>query len=206
MPPPAEDHVSSRAPYVISIRHATADRCSRRPVSSSGAACQRGGDPPAAGGPEVDEAREFVTGQTLEMTGADLVVLALPGEGYRQLRIRHAARERRRPAPATECDLVLGPTSRGSPGRRGWRMVQLGPVGARSARVWTMGGLPELDPAAVGERRLRWPVYRRCRAFGLASGIGLAMWLAGCTPIRWPETAGQRRPGGSRAVRGNRWQ
>jgi hypothetical protein len=25
-PPPAEEHVSSRAPYVISIRHATVDR------------------------------------------------------------------------------------------------------------------------------------------------------------------------------------
>jgi hypothetical protein len=91
MPPPAEDHVSSRAPYVISIRHATADRCSRRPVGSSGAACQCGGDPPAAGGPEVDEVLEFVTGQTLEMAGADLVVLALPSEGYRQLTIRYAA-------------------------------------------------------------------------------------------------------------------
>ena len=30
-------------------------------------------------------------GQTLQMTGADLVVLALPGEGHRQLTIRHAA-------------------------------------------------------------------------------------------------------------------
>jgi hypothetical protein len=71
MPLPAEGHVSSRAPYVISIRRATADRCSRRPVGSSGAAGQRGGDLPAAGGPEVDEILEFVTGRTLEMTGAD---------------------------------------------------------------------------------------------------------------------------------------
>ena len=45
---------------------------------------------PLPGGPEVDEVREFVTGQTLQMTGADLVVLALPGEGHRQLTIRHA--------------------------------------------------------------------------------------------------------------------
>lgn len=45
---------------------------------------------PLPGGPEVDEVWEFATGQTLEMTGADLVVLALPGEGHRQLTIRHA--------------------------------------------------------------------------------------------------------------------
>jgi hypothetical protein len=42
-------------------------------------------------GTEVDEVLEFVTGQTLQMTSADLVVLALPGEGHRQLAIRHAA-------------------------------------------------------------------------------------------------------------------
>jgi hypothetical protein len=42
-------------------------------------------------GTEVDEVRESATGQTLEMTGADLVVLALPGECHRQLTIRHAA-------------------------------------------------------------------------------------------------------------------
>jgi hypothetical protein len=42
-------------------------------------------------GTEVDEILEFVTGQTLQMTGTDLVVLALPGEGHRQLTIRHAA-------------------------------------------------------------------------------------------------------------------
>jgi hypothetical protein len=87
--PPAENHVSSRAPYAISIRHATADRCPGGPFGSSGAAGQRGDDSPAADGPEVDEILEFVTGQTLEMTGADLVVL--PGEGHRQLAIRHAA-------------------------------------------------------------------------------------------------------------------
>ena len=45
------------------------------------------------GGTEVDEVLEFVTQQTLEMTGADLVVLALPGEDHRQLTIRHAAGE-----------------------------------------------------------------------------------------------------------------
>src|SRR5215831_56792 len=89
-PPPAKEHVSSRAPYVISIRHATADRCPRRPVSSSGAAGQNGGDPSLPGSTEVDEVLEFVTGQTLEMTGADLVVLALPGEGHRQPTISHA--------------------------------------------------------------------------------------------------------------------
>jgi hypothetical protein len=83
--------VSSRAPYVISIRHATADRCPRRPVSSSGAAGRCGGDPPLPGGTEADKALEFVTRQTLEMTGADLVVLALPGEGHRQLTIRNTA-------------------------------------------------------------------------------------------------------------------
>jgi signal transduction histidine kinase len=43
------------------------------------------------GGTEVDHVLEFVTQQTLEMTGADLVVLALPDEGKRLLRIRHAA-------------------------------------------------------------------------------------------------------------------
>jgi signal transduction histidine kinase len=43
------------------------------------------------GGTGVDQVLEFVTQQTLEMTGADLVVLALPGEGHRLLRIRHAA-------------------------------------------------------------------------------------------------------------------
>ncbi|HXZ76666.1 MAG TPA: GAF domain-containing protein, partial [Streptosporangiaceae bacterium] len=44
------------------------------------------------GGAEVDDVLEFVTGQTLEMTGADLVVLVLPDEGRRQLlTIRHAA-------------------------------------------------------------------------------------------------------------------
>ena len=43
------------------------------------------------GGTEVDEVLEFITQQTLEMTGADLVVLALHDEGHRLLRIRHAA-------------------------------------------------------------------------------------------------------------------
>ena len=84
-------------------------------VGSSGAAGQRGGDPPAADGPEVDEILEFVTGRTLEMTGADLVVLALPGEGHPAADNQTRRRERRRPAPVTECDSVLGPTSRGSP-------------------------------------------------------------------------------------------
>ena len=46
--------MSSRAPYVISIRHATADRCPRRLVGS-GAAGQCGGDPPLPGGTEVDK-------------------------------------------------------------------------------------------------------------------------------------------------------
>jgi signal transduction histidine kinase len=43
------------------------------------------------GGTEAGEVLEFVTGQTLEMTGADLVVLALPDEGRRQLTIKYAA-------------------------------------------------------------------------------------------------------------------
>jgi signal transduction histidine kinase len=43
------------------------------------------------GGTAVGEVLEFVTQQTLEMTGADLVVLALSDEGHRLLRIRHAA-------------------------------------------------------------------------------------------------------------------
>jgi signal transduction histidine kinase len=43
------------------------------------------------GGAEVNEVLEFVTQQTLEMTGADLVVLALPGAGRQQLTIHHAA-------------------------------------------------------------------------------------------------------------------
>ena len=42
------------------------------------------------GGTGVDEVLEFVTQETLEMTGADLVVLALPGGGQ-HLTTRHAA-------------------------------------------------------------------------------------------------------------------
>jgi two-component system, NarL family, sensor histidine kinase DevS len=42
-------------------------------------------------GTEIDEVLEFVTQQTLGMTGADLVVLALPGEDRAQLTINHAA-------------------------------------------------------------------------------------------------------------------
>ena len=45
------------------------------------------------GGAAVDEVLEFVTRQTLEMTGADLVVLALPDPDPGQLTIRHAAGE-----------------------------------------------------------------------------------------------------------------
>lgn len=43
------------------------------------------------GGAAVDEVLGFVTEQTLEMTGADLVVLALPDAGRRQLMVTHAA-------------------------------------------------------------------------------------------------------------------
>jgi two-component system, NarL family, sensor histidine kinase DevS len=43
------------------------------------------------GGAEVNEVLEFVTQQTLEMTGADLVVLALPDAGRQELTIHHAA-------------------------------------------------------------------------------------------------------------------
>jgi signal transduction histidine kinase len=43
------------------------------------------------GGAAVEEVLGFVTAQTLEMTGADLVVLALPEAGRRQLMITHAA-------------------------------------------------------------------------------------------------------------------
>jgi signal transduction histidine kinase len=43
------------------------------------------------GGAEVNDVLDFVTQQTLEMTGADLVVLALPGAGRQRLTIRHAA-------------------------------------------------------------------------------------------------------------------
>jgi signal transduction histidine kinase len=43
------------------------------------------------GGTEIDEVLAFVTEQTREMTGADLVVLALPDAARRQLTIRHAA-------------------------------------------------------------------------------------------------------------------
>ena len=67
--------MSSRAPYVISIRHATGG-----PLPEA--------TRPLPGGTEVDKVLEFVTGQTMEMTGAGLVVLALPGEGHRQLTIR----------------------------------------------------------------------------------------------------------------------
>jgi signal transduction histidine kinase len=42
-------------------------------------------------GAAVEEVLEFVTEQTLEMTGADLVVLALPEAGRRQLVVAHAA-------------------------------------------------------------------------------------------------------------------
>ena len=45
------------------------------------------------GGAAVDEILEFVTQQTLEMTGADLVVMALPDLERRQLTIKHAAGE-----------------------------------------------------------------------------------------------------------------
>jgi signal transduction histidine kinase len=45
------------------------------------------------GGVAVDEVLEFVTQQTLEMTGADLVVLALPDLERTQLTIKHAAGE-----------------------------------------------------------------------------------------------------------------
>ena len=45
------------------------------------------------GGAAVDEVLEFVTQQTLEMTGADLVVLALPDLERTQLTIKHAAGE-----------------------------------------------------------------------------------------------------------------
>src|SRR5262249_28611140 len=60
--PSAKGHVSSRAPYVISIWHATADRCSRRPAGSSGGCRPARGRPvqQAAGarGPEVPNAGE----------------------------------------------------------------------------------------------------------------------------------------------------
>jgi signal transduction histidine kinase len=42
-------------------------------------------------GAAVEEVLGFVTGQTLEMTGADLVVLALPDASQRQLIVTHAA-------------------------------------------------------------------------------------------------------------------
>jgi signal transduction histidine kinase len=45
------------------------------------------------GGAAVEEVLGFVTDQTLEMTGADLVVLALPEAGRRQLMVTHAAGE-----------------------------------------------------------------------------------------------------------------
>jgi signal transduction histidine kinase len=44
-------------------------------------------------GAAAEEVLGFVTAQTLEMTGADLVVLALPGADRRHLRIHHAAGE-----------------------------------------------------------------------------------------------------------------
>jgi signal transduction histidine kinase len=43
------------------------------------------------GGAAVGEVLEFITGQTLEMTGADLVVLALPDADRQQLTVHHAA-------------------------------------------------------------------------------------------------------------------
>lgn len=45
------------------------------------------------GGAAVEEVLGFVTEQTLEMTGADLVVLALPEAGRRRLMVTHAAGE-----------------------------------------------------------------------------------------------------------------
>jgi GAF domain-containing protein len=43
------------------------------------------------GGTAVDDVLSFVTQQTLEMTAADLVVLALPSEDRQHLTISHAA-------------------------------------------------------------------------------------------------------------------
>ena len=58
------------------------------------------------GGAAVDEVLEFVTQQTLEMTGADLVVLALPDLERPQLTIKYAAGEA---APqALDLDLPAG--------------------------------------------------------------------------------------------------
>jgi hypothetical protein len=69
-------------------------------------------------GPEVDEDPEFVTGRALEMTGADLVVLALPGEGHRQLTNRHAAGNGagRRQLPSVTRSLALRADRRLGPG------------------------------------------------------------------------------------------
>ena len=58
------------------------------------------------GGAAVDEVLEFVTQQTLEMTGADLVVLALPDLERRQLTIKHAAGEAAQ--QALDLDLPAG--------------------------------------------------------------------------------------------------
>jgi signal transduction histidine kinase len=43
------------------------------------------------GGTEVDKVLEFITRQTLEITGADVVVLALPDPDLRHLTVKHAA-------------------------------------------------------------------------------------------------------------------
>jgi len=63
---------------------------------------------PLPGGTEVDKVLESITGQTLQMTGADLVVLALPGEGHRQLDMQpqNTRFGRRRQAGQIDCDLA----------------------------------------------------------------------------------------------------
>ena len=74
---------------------------------------------PLPGGTEVDKVLQIVTGKTLEMTGADLIVLALPGQGHGQLTIRHATgngADRRQLPSVTRS---LAPTSCRSPTRRG---------------------------------------------------------------------------------------
>ena len=92
-------------------------------------------------GAAVEEVLGFVTEQTLEMTGADLVVLALPDAGRRQLIVTHAAGAgaQRRPGPGASRGGVAvgggtglraaGQRSRTSATTSGWRR----PPG----RTWT---------------------------------------------------------------------
>src|SRR5262245_35811642 len=136
------------------------------------------GGPPAAGGTEVDELLEFVTGQTMEMTGADLVVLALPGEGHRQLTIRHAADRRQLPSVTR---------SLGWWRQRNWRKnSRTSPIrrsGASRAAKWP----PRLNSAQCTTLWSRSARGRRVMSLGnTATAIGTGDFGRGWPQVRAP--------------------